>query len=73
MELFALLHSEGLGPKKKTASLKTAPCHVCAGEMGYVVTLPEAGNLPPLHTFKCQVCGVRRTELHEVTELSGAG
>ena len=57
-------------PKKKPApSLKTAPCHVCAGEMAYVVTLPEAGNLPPLHTFKCQVCGVRRTELHERTEL----
>ena len=60
-------------PKKNTASpRKTAPCQVCAGEMIYLATIPPARKLPALHTFKCQLCGARRTELHEETEMEDA-
>ena len=60
-------------PKKKTAPTpKTAPCQVCAGEMVYLATIPPAGKLPALYTFKCSACGVRRTELHEASELEDA-
>ena len=60
-------------PKKKTAPApKTAPCQVCAGEMFYVATIPPAAKLPALYTFKCSVCGARRTELHEESELQDA-
>ena len=60
-------------PKKKSAPpVKTAPCQVCAGEMVYVATIPSAGRLPQLYTFKCRECGCRRTELREETELDEA-
>ena len=60
-------------PKKKTfPPLKTVPCQVCAGEMVYVATIPPAGKLSALYTFKCSACGVRRTELHEASELEDA-
>ena len=60
--------------KKKTAAPppKTAPCKVCAGEMTYLATIPAAGKLPALYSFKCSVCGARRTELHENNELAEA-
>jgi hypothetical protein len=50
--------------KKKTEVLKpaTAPCAVCEGPMKHVRTIPAAGFMTEMHSFRCTVCGCPRTE-----------
>ena len=50
--------------KKKSVALKptTAPCAVCAGQMKHVRTIPAAGFMAAMHSFRCTVCGCPRTE-----------
>ncbi len=41
---------------------KTGPCRICEGRMEHVRTIPAAGFMPALHSFRCTVCGCPRTE-----------
>jgi hypothetical protein len=36
--------------------------------MVFVSTIASAGSLPALHTYKCEECGVRRTETEKARE-----
>ncbi len=56
--------SRGLPMKKKSEALKptTAPCGVCEGPMKHVRTIPAAGFMTEMHSFRCTVCGCPRTE-----------
>ena len=40
----------------------TRPCHICEGRMEHVRTIPAAGFMPELYSFRCAVCGCPRTE-----------
>jgi hypothetical protein len=55
--------------KKKKAASKSAapkpttgPCTVCQGEMELVRTIPAAGFMSEMYSFRCTVCGCPRTE-----------
>ena len=50
--------------KKKPEPLKpaTAPCAVCEGPMTHVRTIPAAGFMAEMYSFRCTVCGCPRTE-----------
>jgi len=41
---------------------KNRNCPTCGHRMAFVSTIAGAGSLPALRTYKCEVCGVRRTE-----------
>ncbi|MET0671046.1 MAG: hypothetical protein ABWY66_13700 [Xanthobacteraceae bacterium] len=50
--------------KKKSIAFKpsTAPCAVCDGPMKHIRTIPAAGFMSEMHSFRCTVCGCPRTE-----------
>jgi hypothetical protein len=50
--------------KKKSVAPKpaTAPCTVCEGPMEHIRTIPAAGFMSEMHSFRCTVCGCPRTE-----------
>ncbi len=50
--------------KKKLISVTptTAPCAVCEGAMKHTRTIPAAGFMSEMHSFRCTVCGCPRTE-----------
>ena len=50
--------------KKKSIALKpaTAPCAVCEGPMKHIRTIPAAGFMSEMHSFRCTICGCPRTE-----------
>ena len=50
--------------KKKLAAPEptTAPCAVCEGPMKHVRTIPAAGLMSEMQSFRCTVCGCPRTQ-----------
>ena len=40
----------------------TAPCAVCQGTMKLIRTIPAAGFMSEMYSFRCTVCGCPRTE-----------
>jgi hypothetical protein len=49
--------------KKKSAPKPTTGlCAVCQGEMKHIRTIPAAGFMAEMYTFRCTVCGCPRTE-----------
>jgi hypothetical protein len=55
---------EGFPMKKKKSAPKptTGLCAVCQGEMKHIRTIPAAGFMAEMYTFRCTVCGCPRTE-----------
>jgi hypothetical protein len=50
--------------KRKSEANKptTTPCGVCGGSMKLIRTIPAAGFMSEMHSFRCTVCGCPRTE-----------
>ena len=50
--------------KRKSEAFKptTAPCAVCQGAMKLIRTIPAAGFMSEMYSFRCTVCGCPRTE-----------
>ena len=48
--------------KQRTGDTVAASCRVCGGPMLLVRTIPAVAHLPELRTFRCQCCGVLRTD-----------
>jgi hypothetical protein len=48
--------------KKQQPKPTTGPCSVCEGTMQHVRTIPAAGFMAEMNTFRCTVCGCPRTE-----------
>lgn len=48
--------------KKQASKPTTTPCSVCEGPMQHIRTIPAAGFMAEMHSFRCTVCGCPRTE-----------
>jgi C4-type Zn-finger protein len=41
---------------------KAPSCPTCSNRMVFLKGIPRVGSLPELHTYRCEECGVRKTE-----------
>lgn len=59
--------------KKKSVVVASHPCEICSSPTALVAVIPEAPNLPELHTFRCSECGFRKTvQAHPAEETKVA-
>jgi C4-type Zn-finger protein len=49
---------------------ETRSCPTCGNRMTLFNTIPGVASLPALRTYKCEECGVRKTETKEARDDS---
>jgi C4-type Zn-finger protein len=45
-------------------------CPTCRSRMAFHKAIPRVGSAPELRVYKCEECGVRKTEIKQAGEVS---